>query len=290
MYIDLLEIQRSSFLNFLTIGICHIFENVNPLFVSNQKYIFFPKNYLVKIPSKSEFHLPINHGQISSFFNPNNRTQNFSSSKSFQGISKENKENSIFHYELSFMPCYSYNSSPVYESKTPLLFSSLPIGNKTRSLKLLVSPSANLSTHSKKLSLSSISFSRKSETFFPAQKTKHFSPRFTNLVSSKNTYVLLKKKYLQKSFPNGSRTKWNIFFHRTFLDYLYDNVDRETNYKKLYKNFFQYTSISPFVFNLFSTKKSKKKFPSLTLFDNQILQNISFQTKRNAWSLKKKIN
>ena len=49
MYIDLLQIQRSSFLKFLHSGIYQVFDNINPLLIANRKYIFFSKYYLLKI-------------------------------------------------------------------------------------------------------------------------------------------------------------------------------------------------------------------------------------------------
>ena len=55
MYIDLLQIQRFSFLKFLEKGIDQIFENVNPIIITNRKYNFYSKFFLIKIPSKQFF-------------------------------------------------------------------------------------------------------------------------------------------------------------------------------------------------------------------------------------------
>lgn len=55
MYIDLLQIQRSSFLKFLQNGINQVFDNINPIIIANRKYIFFSKYYLLKIPSQIHF-------------------------------------------------------------------------------------------------------------------------------------------------------------------------------------------------------------------------------------------
>ena len=55
MYIDLLQIQRFSFLKFLKNGINQVFDNINPIIIANRKYIFFSKYYLLKIPSQIDF-------------------------------------------------------------------------------------------------------------------------------------------------------------------------------------------------------------------------------------------
>ena len=55
MYIDLLQIQRSSFIKFLQNGINQVFDNINPIIIANRKYIFFSKYYLLKIPSQINF-------------------------------------------------------------------------------------------------------------------------------------------------------------------------------------------------------------------------------------------
>ena len=55
MYIDLLQIQRFSFLKFLQSGINQVFDNINPIIIANRKYVFFAKYYLLKIPSQIDF-------------------------------------------------------------------------------------------------------------------------------------------------------------------------------------------------------------------------------------------
>ena len=55
MYIDLLQIQRFSFLKFLSSGINQVFDNINPIVIANRKYIFFSKYFLLKIPSQIDF-------------------------------------------------------------------------------------------------------------------------------------------------------------------------------------------------------------------------------------------
>ena len=55
MYIDLLQIQRFSFLKFLQNGINQVFDNINPIIIANRKYVFFSKYYLLKIPSQINF-------------------------------------------------------------------------------------------------------------------------------------------------------------------------------------------------------------------------------------------
>ena len=49
MYIDLLQIQRFSFLKFLQNGINQVFDNINPIIIANRKYIFFSKVRFVAI-------------------------------------------------------------------------------------------------------------------------------------------------------------------------------------------------------------------------------------------------
>ena len=55
MYLDLLQIQRFSFLKFLEKGIDQIFSNINPIIIVNRKYNFYSKFFLIKIPSKNYF-------------------------------------------------------------------------------------------------------------------------------------------------------------------------------------------------------------------------------------------
>ena len=55
MYIDLLQIQRFSFLKFLQSGVNQVFDNINPIIIANRKYVFFSKYYLLKIPSQIDF-------------------------------------------------------------------------------------------------------------------------------------------------------------------------------------------------------------------------------------------
>ena len=60
MYLDLLQIQRFSFLKFLEKGIDQIFSTINPIVLTNRKYNFYSKFFLIKIPSKNYFILQNN--------------------------------------------------------------------------------------------------------------------------------------------------------------------------------------------------------------------------------------
>ena len=61
MYLDLLQIQRFSFLKFLEKGIDQIFSTINPITITNRKYNFYSKFFLIKIPSKNYFVLFNDH-------------------------------------------------------------------------------------------------------------------------------------------------------------------------------------------------------------------------------------
>nr|UIB38785.1 hypothetical protein [Trentepohlia sp. YN1242] len=81
MYIDLVQIQRFSFLKFLEKGIHQIFSNINPIIITNRKYLFYSKFFLIKIPSKNYFVLlnqkrDSNELETSISFRPNQLKKN----------------------------------------------------------------------------------------------------------------------------------------------------------------------------------------------------------------------
>ena len=122
MYIDLLQIQRFSFLKFLQNGINQVFDNINPIIIANRKYVFFSKYYLLKIPSQIDFISTNNQLESKYNYSFNTFSYNEQKFKQFKNYSKSHIKNTIpkFFFEnfLTFKKLTNPINGSLFSYKT----------------------------------------------------------------------------------------------------------------------------------------------------------------------------
>ena len=258
--LQLLQIQRFSFFKFLKSGINQVFENVNPIVVTNRKYIFYSKYYLIKIPSQTNFRL-----ENYSTFNLNVETK------------------------LSFIPCYSYNSlsrNSLFISKTKnykkiqwnknqnIIVSK--IENRRKKIGFFHFPNKNL--WSENYLLFKINYLKKS---IPQGGRTKWSIFFSDkLGKSKSASA---KKLSQNCYPRFFITQYKILKNTEIP------IVSSTESLQKQSNFFLIKSRQLESRNSIKKIGFSQNFPSLSLLDNQPKPVVSLQTiQTKEWKKKEK--